>query len=359
VVQLRLPYSIICAALVVAVGCGSDTSDSSLSTSPSTRSAAGQTVTPAADAPAATENHKQTASSTSTAAVPQQLESPVLAADAEPQDPAAAVDQNRQPARVLRPDDTRSRHDDRRLARGGVRRFEVPHLLLYTDAAAESVQGALSGFESLYRAWVKYFGELPPNRAGTDFQITGYLISDRQRFERLGLIPVDLPPFQTGRHLGAEFWMLNPTEDYYRRHLLFHEATHCFMTFLEPASDPRPGWYLEGMAELFATHRQTADGDFEFRVMPHNKTDFEGLGRITALQAEVARGAALTLAQATDLPFSEYLSIRGYAWSWAVCCFLDAHPDYHERFRSLGRQTTGNSFRRLLAAAFHADMPGI
>jgi hypothetical protein len=173
----------------------------------------------------------------------------------------------------------------------------------------------------------------------------------------MGLIPLDLPPFQNGRHRGAEFWMVNPRDDYYRRHLFLHEATHCFMTFLEPAADPRPGWYLEGMAELFATHRRAANGRFEFRVMPHNKKDFAGLGRITALQAEVQSGAGLSLDEATRLPPAEYLSIRGYSWSWAVCCFLDAHPDYHDRFRSLGRQTTGNSFRRLLATSFQSQLP--
>lgn len=277
-----------------------------------------------------------------------------------PPDPASGPVAEQRPAEpVFRPDDTRARHDDKLLARGGVRHAVSQRLSLYTDIDAQASAGLLPVVESLYTAWTEYFGALPPNRAQTDFQITGYLISDRERFDRLGLVPLDLPPFSTGRHRGAEFWMLNPREGYYRRHLLLHEATHCFMTFLEPAADPRPGWYLEGMAESFATHRRRADGGYDFRVMPHNKVDFEGLGRITALQREVQDGRALTLTQATSLPASEYLSIRGYAWSWAVCYFLDAHPDYHQRFRALGRQTSGSSFRRLLSESFQADLPQI
>lgn len=345
--------------LGLAVVSGCDQSSEDRSPSESARTAAGERETESGTAQSGVAQ-SSSAEFSSPQERPESRPVDVTAADDRSLEPASGPMGDQRPAApVFRPDDTRARHDDKLLARGGVRHAASQRLSLYTDIDAQASAGLLPAVESLYAAWTEYFGALPPNRAKTDFQITGYLISDRERFDRLGLVPVDLPPFSTGRHRGAEFWMLNPREGYYRHHLLLHEATHCFMTFLEPSADPRPGWYLEGMAELFATHRRRADGRFDFRVMPHNKVDFAGLGRITALQRELQDGPALTLSQATSLPATEYLSIRGYAWSWAVCYFLDAHPDYHERFRALGRQTSGSSFRKLLSESFESELPKI
>lgn len=164
------------------------------------------------------------------------------------------------PQQVYRPNDDRPKHDDARLASFGVRRFESKRLVLYTDIPAETATRLVGVVDPLYPAWTEYFGPLPPARDGSEFQVTGYIMTEREKFRRLGLIPGDLRPFINGRHRRYEFWMLDQKTDYYRRHLILHEATHCFMTILEHESNVPEVWYLEGMAELFGTHHFDASG---------------------------------------------------------------------------------------------------
>lgn len=204
-------------------------------------------------------------------------------------------------------------------------------------------------------AFVEYFGELPPARDGSQFQMTGYLIGDRDRFDAAGLVPVDLPQFAHGQHRGQEFWMYEQEFDYYRRHLLIHEATHCFMMIM-PGVRP-PLWYLEGMAELFATHRIDAAGQATFAVMPHTPEEFLGFSRIEMIQQQVADDQLFNLDQVTRLGVREFSLSRStpYAWSWAICKFLDTHPQYRQRFRELGQHLVGTEFQRLAEESFAAD----
>ena len=237
-----------------------------------------------------------------------------------------------QPDIVYRPDDDRPRHDDAALERRGIHRFSSRRLVLYSDTPPAAVESLPALVDALYEEWTSYFGELPPARDGSDFQITGYVMADAERFAAAGLLPEDLPDFAHGRHRGRRFWMRDQQHDYYRRHLLLHEATHCFMTLL-PGSDG-PVWYMEGMAEHFATHRAGAEP--AFRVMPDSPDGFAGLGRITLVRQAIASGEFKTLDEVFALRPEEYLDPTAYGWSWAACYFLDTHPGYRDRFREMG-----------------------
>lgn len=260
---------------------------------------------------------------------------------------------------VYRPNDDRPKHDDARLASFGVRRFESKRLVLYTDIPAEVAKGLIGVVDPLYPAWLDYFGPLPPARDGSEFQVTGYIMTDRDKFKRLGLIPGDLRPFINGRHRRYEFWMLDQKTDYYRRHLILHEATHCFMTILEHESNVPEVWYLEGMAELFATHQFDESGKAHFRVMPKDKTKFRGLGRIRIVQDAVAEDRAFTLSRVLSMRSTEFLKNEPYAWSWAICQFFDKHPRYRERFEQLGRFTSRRAFQQAFQERFGAELPTI
>ena len=242
-------------------------------------------------------------------------------------------------ATIFRPDDMRPRHDDAKLAKMGIQRYESKHLLLYTDIDPEIARTLPPLIDQAYAALEDYFGPLPPNRARTPFQVTAYIIGDKELFQQSGLIPQDLPGFNSGRHRGAECWMYDQELPYYRRHLLIHESTHCFMTIMP---DVRiPVWYLEGMAEMFGMHSLDARGKATFRILPR---DPEQWGRIRLVQGDVAEGRLLTLADIDHFVPSDYLKDEPYAWSWALCKFLDTHPRYRDDFRELGRHTEGTQF---------------
>lgn len=262
--------------------------------------------------------------------------------------------------RVYRRSDDRPQHDDAALAESGIHVYESKRLKLYTDIHPESARPLPPVIDAAYAEWVRYFGPLPPNREGTEYQMTGYVMADAELFRQAGLVPLELPKVINGRHWNDRFWMHDQPFDYYRRHLLIHEATHCFMTATRDMQSLSPIWYIEGTAELFGTHRIEADGMLRFRVMPETPEEVADavrtLGRIEILQTAVEEGRVRSLAETLAIGPGDFANNEGYAWSWALCKLLDTHPRYRERFRRLGEQLTPRAFEAAFQESFGSDM---
>jgi hypothetical protein len=241
--------------------------------------------------------------------------------------------------KIYRLSDPPPRHDDEELARVGIHKYTSKRLTLYSDIAPEKARPLPALLDQAYDAWVEYFGALPPDREGSEFVMTGYLIGEKSLFRETGLLPEDLPPFPHGRNKGTRFWINDQPTDYYRRHLMIHEGTHCFMTAV-PNPLVTTLWYMEGMAELFGTHRIDPDGTAHFRVLPHDREEFANLGRIRLIEDERRSGPPRSLAAVMELASNDYHTTAAYAWSWGLCQFLDGHPRYHDRFRKFGRSIT-------------------
>jgi len=232
----------------------------------------------------------------------------------------------------------------------GFRQLDGQHLTLITDAPAkEDLTDLPKTFDAAFPLWCKYFGLDPAKLA--DWHVTGYLMKSRERFEQAGYWQADLPPFLNGFSAGKKFWLYDQASPYYRRHLLLHEGVHSFMYLLLGQEGP-PG-YMEGMAELLATHHGQGD---QLRVgyFPASNAEVQQHGRIDIIQNAVAAGHRRGL--------HDVLSMRGltvidndiYGWSWGLAAFLDGHPRYRERFRTLHKfLRTADfepEFRRLFAA---------
>ncbi|WP_437194570.1 hypothetical protein [Planctomicrobium sp. SH527] len=259
------------------------------------------------------------------------------------------------PQRVYRDDDIRPKRDDAKATALGIRKYESKHLLLYSDIDPVVASQLPAIVDQAYVAWTQYFGELPPARDGSAYQITGYLMEDEGLFRDAGMQPAGFVMANFGRQFGREFWMREQKNPYYRRHLLIHEATHAFMTTL-PSMLP-PLWYLEGMAEFFGTHTMDENGRVQFGVFPQTSPQFPGLGRIEIIHEELYynRIAGLhRLGTFTSEEFSKERSVP-YSWSWAVCAFLENHPRYHDRFRVLGQHLEAREFQRKMSELFEKD----
>lgn len=270
---------------------------------------------------------------------------------AQPEPPDAPAE------RVYRPDDARPQHDDARAAELGIQRYESRRLLLYADIDPEAARQLPPLMDRAFDALEAYFGPMPPARDGAAYQMTGYIMAERDRFLAAGMLPEQaLESLVHGVHRGQEFWMNEQEYDYYRRHLLIHEGTHCFM-MVQPGHRP-PVWYLEGMAEYFGTHRPNEEG-VEFGVMPHDRERFVGFGRIEMIREAVEEGRLLSVTEVVRLTDADFVASRTepYAWSWALCKFLDQHPRYRERFRQLAPHLVGYDFDRLHHELFAPDLP--
>ena len=223
--------------------------------------------------------------------------------------------------------------DDQAAESNGIRKLEGKYLILYTDVPSSPEVDRLPAlFDAAVPQWAKYFGiDLSKKKR---WQARAYLIGDRRRFEALGLMPPKNKDFVNGISMGAELWLHDQPTDYYRRHLLLHEGTHVFMvSFLGGCG---PGWYMEGLAELFGTHRvDEKTGELETRIMPSSRDEVPMLGRIKLIRDAIAEKPPLTLPAVMQFDNRKQLGNEAYAWCWAAAKFLDSHPRYRDRFRKL------------------------
>ncbi len=251
------------------------------------------------------------------------------------------------------------RHDDRspvdiaEAEKNGIQRYTSQYLTLFTDIEPEQAREVVTLVDQVYPTWESFFGKLPPARDKSPFQITGYLMRDPTRFQKAGLLRINLERIQHGQSEGYEFWMHDQASDYYRSHLLLHEATHCYSTCYEFEGQQRPLWFIEGMAEYFGTHEllespASPTPAIQFGIIPSSEEKSHGFGRIEMIRSDCQEGRSNTaeeiLSWGVDV-FSESRSTP-YAWSWALCKFLASHPATEDEFRTVCHQTDSAKFQR-------------
>ena len=178
--------------------------------------------------------------------------------------------------------------------------------------------------------------------------MTGFVMKDKVIFQKTGLLPDNLPRFLHGFSRNDELWLYEQPSAYYRRHLLLHEGTHGFMNTLLGGCGPP--WYMEGMAELLATHR-LRDGRLTLNWMPGRREDVPEWGRIRIVKDACAAHRPMSLDDVVNYSSTAYLRTEPYAWCWALAAMLDRDPRCRDRFRQLFRVIpdgdVSEEFRRL------------
>lgn len=221
--------------------------------------------------------------------------------------------------------------DENKAAAAGIRKIAGKHVTVYTDLpAAAAIDELPQIFELAIPQWCDYFGV--PIAKTADWKLRAYVMSRKERFQGSGLMPDYLPPFPYGYYREFEFWLYDQPSDFYRRHLFLHEGTHAFMFhFLGGGGPP---WTSEGMAEHFGTH-SWKDGKLQMRHFPVSKEESPEWGRIKVIRDDFAAGGGLTADRVMAFGPGAHTSPQAYAWSWALCVFLDSHPRYQTAFRKL------------------------
>jgi hypothetical protein len=228
--------------------------------------------------------------------------------------------------------------DEGKLAVAGIRKLAGKHIVLYTDLPAGEVDELPAVFDAAVPLWARYFGVDPAKVA--DWKIVGHVMKDKERFLGAGLFPPSLPDFPNGFSTGSQLWLYDQPSPYYRRHLLLHEGTHCFMfRWLGGAGPP---WYMEGMAELLATH-SWQPGKLTLGVMPRLKDDFPYWGRVRIMTDEYAEGRGMSLADVMRYDTHAHLRNEPYGWCWGAAAFLDEHPLTQVAFRDLKQEVRDRS----------------
>ncbi len=266
--------------------------------------------------------------------------------------PAETPENAKNIQKTHRPPDDRPKRDDLKLAERGFVKVTSDRLILYSDLPVKELDGLTDAVAQLYGLMEAYFGPLPPppGNKPTPYQMTGYLMADAQRFQDSGILTEGPAQPHEGWYLGNEFWWNQQATPYYTRHLMLHEATHCFMHVM-PSVDCPP-WYVEGMAELFGTHVRDDKGKYIFGIMPDSSDRCPGWSRVSVLQEEIAAGKLPTVDEISAYEFDDYAKLPPYAWSWALCHFLNTHPRYQPPFRELAKQVMNGGFKEVSKKLF-------
>ncbi len=236
--------------------------------------------------------------------------------------------------------------DARRAAAAGIRELTGQHVRLFTDLPSSPAVDELPAvFDAAIPLWAKYFDL---DKISIHGKFVGFLISDREKFAALGLLPEENREFVNGYARNYEFWLVEQPSDYYRRHLLLHEGTHAFMqTQLGGAG---PGWYMEGMAELLGTHRWQ-DGKLTLGVMPASKEATPMWGRIKIVRDAVKAGKPWPIEAVLEVDNRRQLDTEHYAWTWALTAMLDGTPAFRDEFRTLKQHVADPDFNDKFKAA--------
>lgn len=241
--------------------------------------------------------------------------------------------------------------DETKISPAGIRKLSGKHITLYTDLSPQpSVDELPAVFDQAVALWQEFLGL---DKAECErFHIRGAVMRDRERFKTAGLLPPSVPDFQNGWTGKGEFWINDQSSEYYRRHLMLHEGTHGIMFAVQKSQGPP--WYMEGVAELLATHRWK-DGKLAVGVFPSDAAEVPKLGRIEIVQTEFARNRALKLRDVLAYDNRAHLQNEPYAWSWAAVAFFHEHPRYRERFSRLLKQPARQDFNAQMRTIFEND----
>ncbi|EMI53885.1 hypothetical protein [Rhodopirellula sallentina] len=226
------------------------------------------------------------------------------------------------------------------------------HLRLTSDVADERLLDDLvSAFDAAVPQWLAFWG-FPADRA-TGWRIDGFLMEDVDAFRRDGKLPGHIPDFKNGFATPDAIWIQRQSSIYYNRHLVLHEGVHALA--FELFGGGGPSWYMEGTAELLATHRDRsealrsgfsgaeagllAQAETSFRVneLPRRREDSSMWGRYRVIEKRRESGSLPTLASVMKLPTNLQGDVNSYAWCWAASLMLTAYPETRDAFIAAAR----------------------
>lgn len=185
-----------------------------------------------------------------------------------------------------------------------------------TDSLAES-------FDAAVPQWLQYWGV--DRQRADGWHVTIYVMQDRDAFLRRGLLPDSLPAFRHGYTAGNTAWVVAQESDYYTRHLVLHEGVHSLAQHLFEGAGPF--WFMEGTAELLATHHGVA-AELRLPVVPRDREATPLWGRLKLIAQRREAGKSLSIQSVMRYPNRLTDRVEPYAWSWAAVTLLDMYPEY-------------------------------
>lgn len=256
----------------------------------------------------------------------------------------------------------------------GNRRTVQGRYLTLTSDFAEPVwlQDLVDRFDEAVPQWLAFW-DVPQERAAR-WRLQGFLMADEAAFRSDGTLPANVPTFRFGYASADTIWVQRQSTLYYTRHLVLHEGVHALGLNLFGGCGP--SWYMEGTAELLATHRDrpavgsrqesdlespgnlgllaqplfSSDVPFRINQIPRTRDEAPVWGRFRVVEEARRNGNLPTLESVLQLPQNLNADVPSYTWAWAAAMLLSEYPDTRPVFVQAARDGQETS------AAFTADV---
>jgi hypothetical protein len=236
----------------------------------------------------------------------------------------------------------------------GFKRFEQGRLTLVTDVPIDNDLREWSEIlEQAIATWTERWNLRPEETES--WKLTAVLIGDRKRFEASELAD-KAPGFEDGYQLQDMIFLIEQPSLYYRRHLFLHEATHWAMyRAFGGAGSP---WFMEGMAELYGTHRWN-EQRLTLGIVPDTPAEVPRWGRFKRLRDMISREEMPSLKQILNYSTDSNNRMDRYVWSWVACYFFANHPSYQEAFAAASQPPLDYSMTlsQKLSASLEGEWP--
>lgn len=233
-------------------------------------------------------------------------------------------------------------------AHGEMVTHEGVHLSLTSDVAdPELLADLVAAFDQAVPQWLSFWAIAPQRAEG--WRLNGYLMQNPESFRTLGVLPPQVPKFQYGFSMPGTIWVHHQPTAYYNRHLMLHEGVHALA--LEMFGGCGPSWYMEGVAELLATHRDRqlgssdesalmlaqANPSFRINDLPRTRSEAPMWGRYRVIRERRQAGTLPPLARVLKLPMNLAGDVESYTWCWAAAMMMTSYPDTRELFINAAR----------------------
>ncbi|QDT01711.1 hypothetical protein K227x_00780 [Rubripirellula lacrimiformis] len=218
----------------------------------------------------------------------------------------------------------------------------------------DEAQTLVTSFDAAVPQWIA-FGNLADDVA-QGWKVKAFVMQDKSVFMNRGWIPLRVPDFPFGYAIDDSVWVLAQPSQYYTRHLLLHEGAHSFAFHAFDGAGPM--WFMEGSAELLATHNGHGERTQTIAI-PDHRDDVPYWGRFKKLDQLRSAGTTPPIETVMNYPPTLTGDIESYSYSWAAASMFAAYPEYRPGFlRALRRgRDTSKNFNRQFYTPLAAHWP--
>jgi len=198
---------------------------------------------------------------------------------------------------------------------------------------ANQIETLVESFDAAAEQWFEFW-KVDQAAVGT-WRVSACVMADEAPFRQQNLIPDAVPDFPFGYTIDDHLWVRVQPSQYYTRHLLLHEGAHSLAFHLFGGAGPT--WYMEGTAEMLATHAK-AGNNIQINRIPLDREQVPYWGRFRMIDRLRREERIPPIEKVMQFQPQLFDNVAPYSLSWAAAMMFHRYPNYNETFYAAARR---------------------